>query len=259
MMSGANRDRWEKVETYVHNDNIVLQPVSLDYDTASFGFEVIQGNLNDVYYSNTKCYLILVPNESCMPQNMPKECLTRGDIWLDNSILVNDNSLIVNGGGYGITNISKEDNPNLDLSKFRFELANKKYANNQGCTIFEWEHPLELERYDYRMVFNVGFWGGRILSLVNEYNYSNSKWGIRTFYPSILYREFAYKDSRISFHDEFHLNTAYFDENVIKKSISSDNYELNYDIADVNKFTVRFTRTSLANGQYIELYRKIKH
>lgn len=258
-LMGISRDAgWEKVETYVHSSNIVLQPVSLDYDTASFGFEVAQGSLDDAYVSiQKKSMAILVPNAGCMPQNMPGELVKNGDVWIDKCRV--DGSSLVIDGYWGINSISREDNPNLDLSRFRFELLSIGGKDERNSFSQEWEHPLDLENYDYREVFSMGFWGGCILSLIGNFSYENSVWGIRTLYPSVLCRDISYGGSSLSFHDRFSLNTADFDGNDIMETAREDSYGASFDLSSGDILKSRWGRTNMANGQYIELYRRPKN
>lgn len=245
------RDAWELLETYVHESNVVIQPISVDYDTATFQFEVTQGDINSIYTSTGKCFAIMVPHEDCMPQNMPKELVTRGDIWLD-LCRINGNSITVNGNGYNVSSIIRDDNPNLDVTKFHFELITKYPLS------VEYKHSFDFENYDYRIVYDAGFWGGRIQFNGGDFKYDNQPWGIRTFYQSQLIREATYNDSMLMFTETFNLNTPVFADNIIRKEIKEYTYRDSYTPLKGDKFRDGWKRTNLGNGQTVILYRKKK-
>lgn len=245
------RDAWELLETYVHESNVVIQPISVDYDTATFQFEVTQGDINSIYTSTGKCHAIIVPHEDCMPQNMPKELVNTGDVWIDGG-KINGNSYSINGW-WNISSISRDDNPNLDVTKFHFELLTEYYPLS-----VEYQHSFDFENYDYRIVYDAGFWGGRIRFNGGDFKYSNQPWGIRTLYQSQLIREATYNDSMLMFTETFNLNTPVFADNIIRKIIKEYTYSDSYTPLKGDKFRNDWSRTNLGNGQTTTLYRKKK-
>ena len=244
------RDAWELLETYVHESNVVIQPTSVDFNTATFQFEVTQGDINSIYTSAGKCSAIMVPHEDCMPQNMPKELVNTGDVWIDGG-KINGNSYSINGW-WGISSISRDDNPNLDVTKFHFELA-------LGVNIKRYiQHPFDFENYDYRLVYNAGFYGGRIQFCSSHFNYTNNPWGIRSLYRSELCREVTYGNSSLHFVETLNLNTPVFSENIIRKETKEYRYNSSYTAVKDDRFYNLWGRTELANGQTFTLYRKKK-
>lgn len=248
------KDAWELLETYVHNGNVAIQPISVDYDTATFQFKVTQGDINNIYVTidAKKCHAIMVPHEDCMPQNMPKELVNTGDVWIDGG-KVNGNSYSINGW-WGINSISRDANQNLDVTKFHFELITKSVYPLS----VEYQHSFDFENYDYRIVYDAGFWGGRMRFYGGDFNYNSQPWGIRTLYQSQLIREATYHDSRLMFTETFNLNTPVFADNIIRKEIKEYTYRDSYTPVKGDKFRDDWFRTNLGNGQTVTLYRKKK-